>query len=520
MEVEITGQSGCGLPDPPPPPKGLDGSASNPKGLSPITETSTPSDKEPSAQAAEPTSHALEPVQESAAEDRRPAAATPAPSAATPASRPAGPIHDTPSEHSGGGKTVKQMYVNDRPYSKIRLLGQGGSSKVYEVQDPSGRTFALKRVVASHSGFFTSFKNEVQLLRKLKGKPNIVQMHDAEIDEQNERIFIVMEFGETDLSRFLIAQTEPLSVDKIRHYWRQMLEAVRVIHAERIVHGDLKPANFLLVDSSVKLIDFGIAKSIAHEETTNIQRTQQVGTVSYMAPEAASLDPKRQAPIKYGRKSDVWSLGVILYQLIFRKTPFAHLSPVQRLYAIVDEKVDLNTPIPINCPALQDVMRICLHRDVEKRADLEELLAHEFILGGPSVARPVDESEVIEISKNEVAILASAVLKGLTAAPPTNEQQGFVHEIVWKAMKSKDFSSLESTLRSVTPRKETAVPQAKRVCRGPSRVAVETESKGVLASSARQIKLEEAQECAGAGAGKTGGALKDKLNARRSSERQ
>merc|ERR1719409_535366 len=481
MEVEITGQSGCGLPDPPPPPKGLDGSASNPKGLSPITETSTPSDKEPSAQAAEPTSHALEPVQESAAEDRRPAAATPAPSAATPASRPAGPIHDTPSEHSGGGKTVKQMYVNDRPYSKIRLLGQGGSSKVYEVQDPSGRTFALKRVVASHSGFFTSFKNEVQLLRKLKGKPNIVQMHDAEIDEQNERIFIVMEFGETDLSRFLIAQTEPLSVDKIRHYWRQMLEAVQVIHAERIVHGDLKPANFLLVDSSVKLIDFGIAKSIAHEETTNIQRTNQVGTVSYMAPEAVSVDPKRQAPLKYGRKSDVWSLGVILYQLIFRKTPFAHLAPVQRLYAIVEE-----------------------------RAHLEELLAHEFILGGHSVARPVDESEVIEISKNEVAILASAVLKGLTAAPPTNEQQGFVHEIVWKAMKSKDFSSLESTLRSVTPRKETAVPQAKRVCRGPSRVAVETESKGVLASSARQIKLEEAaSERAGAGAGKTGGALKD-----------
>merc|ERR1719352_1958779 len=100
-------------------------------------------------------------------------------------------------------------------------------------------------------------------------------------------------------------------------------------------------------------------------------------------------------------------------------------------------------------------MRCCLQRDVEKRAYLEDLLAHEFISGVPSLTRPVDESEVIEISKNEVALLAAAALKGLTAAAPTAEQQAFVHEIVWKAMKSKDFTSLESTLRSAIPRKET-----------------------------------------------------------------
>lgn len=66
-----------------------------------------------------------------------------------------------------------------------------------------------------------------------------------------------------------------------------MLEAVQVVHDQRIVHSDLKPANFLLVDGQLKLIDFGIAKAI-NNDTTNIQREHQIGTLSYMAPEAVS----------------------------------------------------------------------------------------------------------------------------------------------------------------------------------------------------------------------------------------
>lgn len=96
----------------------------------------------------------------------------------------------------------------------------------------------------------------------------------------------------------------------------QMLEAVQVIHEERMVHSDLKPANFVLVKGSLKLIDFGIAKAIPND-TTNIQRDQQIGTINYMSPEAIedthTLPGKKVH--KLGRPSDVWSLGCILYQV-------------------------------------------------------------------------------------------------------------------------------------------------------------------------------------------------------------
>merc|ERR1719436_1008932 len=129
---------------------------------------------------------------------------------------------------------------------------------------------------------------------------------------------------EMDLGRYL--QSEPrLSLAQIQNLWRQMLEAVQVIHNERIVHSDLKPGNFLLVRGRLKVIDFGIAKRISND-TTNIMRDNSVGTLSYMAPEAI-----KQGQLKLGRASDIWSLGIILYQMVYGHAPFAHLDPMQRL---------------------------------------------------------------------------------------------------------------------------------------------------------------------------------------------
>ena len=80
-----------------------------------------------------------------------------------------------------------------------------------------------------------------------------------------------------------------------------MLEAVQVVHGERIVHSDLKPANFLLVSGQLKLIDFGIAKAIPHENTTNIHRDTQIGTLSYMAPEALVVNQREGRYSQVGR---------------------------------------------------------------------------------------------------------------------------------------------------------------------------------------------------------------------------
>lgn len=95
-----------------------------------------------------------------------------------------------------------------------------------------------------------------------------------------------------------------------------MLEAVHIIHEDKIVHSDLKPANFVLVRGELKLIDFGIAKAIAND-TTNIQRDQHIGTINYMSPETIEETNRNDGKkiMKLGRASDVWSLGIILYQV-------------------------------------------------------------------------------------------------------------------------------------------------------------------------------------------------------------
>lgn len=132
-----------------------------------------------------------------------------------------------------------------------------------------------------------------------------------------------------------------------------MLEAVQVIHDEKIVHSDLKPANFLLVEGSLKLIDFGIAKAIAND-TTNIHREGQLGTANYMSPEAATSNPVTGSYRKLGRASDVWSLGCILYQMVYGKTPYSDILNIfQKLSTIANPDHKIEFPATTLSPLQQ-----------------------------------------------------------------------------------------------------------------------------------------------------------------------
>jgi len=231
---------------------------------------------------------------------------------------------------------AKTFVVNGVPYTKVQIIGRGGSSKVYQVRSPSGQLLALKRATATCPKHFEALANEVTLLRQLKDCPYIIQVFDSEVLPDRLAIHIVMEEGQKDLGRLLQEETD-FSLGDLQALWRQMVEAVQVIHNERIVHSDLKPANFLLVGKRLKLIDFGIAKKIA-SNTTNISRETSVGTISYMAPEAV----KPGGALKIGRPSDIWSLGIILYQMVYLEAPFAHLDPMQRIFALTDRTMRLS----------------------------------------------------------------------------------------------------------------------------------------------------------------------------------
>jgi len=158
-----------------------------------------------------------------------------------------------------------------------------------------------------------------------------------------------------------------------------MLEAVHTIHEARIVHADLKPANFVCARGTLKLIDFGIAKSIAND-TTNIVRESQVGTINYISPEALTAIPSEgdNQITKLGRASDIWSLGCILYQMVYGKPPFHPYNMLQKMQRITDPNHKILYPTHNNM-ALVDAIKKCLQHDPSKRATIPELLSHPFL---------------------------------------------------------------------------------------------------------------------------------------------
>ena len=142
------------------------------------------------------------------------------------------------------------------------------------------------------------------------------------------------------------------------------------------------------VQGRLKLIDFGIARAIKND-TTNIYRDTQIGTLNYMSPEAirdSGAGPpqpsgKRRPTMKVGRASDVWSLGCILYQMVYGKTPFGDLHLYAKLQAITDARHAIQTPAntPLATPDAVDCVRGCLEREPSQRLEISSLLCHAFL---------------------------------------------------------------------------------------------------------------------------------------------
>ncbi|KAF9777981.1 kinase-like domain-containing protein, partial [Thelephora terrestris] len=239
--------------------------------------------------------------------------------------------------------------VNRKVYARLDMIGKGGSSRVYKVLSHSNQMYAVKRVSLDRTDQETmsGYMNEISLLKRLEGNHRIIRLIDSEVkagpDGSKGHLTLVMELGEIDMARLLHDQLkQPLNVVWVAYYWQQMLQAVHVIHEEKIVHSDLKPANFVVVRGQLKLIDFGIANAIAND-TTNIHRESHVGTVNYMSPEAIELQEGVRR-FKVGRPSDIWSLGCILYQMVYGAPPFHKLGVYQKMRAIPDPEYCIEYP--------------------------------------------------------------------------------------------------------------------------------------------------------------------------------
>ncbi|XP_016960715.1 dual specificity protein kinase TTK [Drosophila biarmipes] len=291
---------------------------------------------------------------------------------------------------SNSSKTASILKIKSHEYTISKKLGCGGSSSVYLARrSDSGDEFALKVVdLQADPQVVQGYLNETKLLAKLQGNVCVVALYDYQLVREESKLYMVMEKGDCDLNKILQSYTTALPLYSLMNILYQMLQAVNYIHQNGVIHSDLKPANFLMVSGRLKLIDFGIASNIALD-STSIIKFSQAGTFNYISPEALTdtstgNSPMRganQPKIKISTKSDVWSLGCILYLLLYQKTPFGHIRNIYaKMSAIATPSTSIEFPaIPPYYPImLVHMAKNCLQLDPKKRPSCNELLQYPF----------------------------------------------------------------------------------------------------------------------------------------------
>ena len=209
---------------------------------------------------------------------------------------------------------VKGQKINDR-YEIIRVIGEGGMANVYLANDTIlNRKVAVKVVrgdLANDEKFVRRFQREALSASSLN-HPNIVEMYDVGEDDGN--FYIVMEYVDGKNLKQLIKRRTKLSLTEVVDIMKQLTDGIAHAHDSFIIHRDIKPQNMLILDNGlVKITDFGIA--VALNSTQLTQTNSVLGSVHYLPPEQAA---GKGATFK----SDIYSLGIMMYELITGKLPF------------------------------------------------------------------------------------------------------------------------------------------------------------------------------------------------------
>jgi WD40 repeat protein/predicted Ser/Thr protein kinase len=296
------------------------------------------------------------------------------------------------SEQPGAEATAPAQLAD---YALIRELGRGGMGVVY-----LARQAGLNRLVCVKVLLSGPWAGEAEVLRFVREAeaaaslrhPNIVSIH--ELGQADGRHFFAMEYVEGRTLAELV-RDGPLPAERAARYVREIAEAVDHAHRQGILHRDLKPSNVLIdADDRPRITDFGLARRIDAPPGGSLTTTGAiVGTPAYMPPEQAAPG---SAPGAIGPRSDVYSLGAMLYELVTGRAPFRGETLLDTLVQVrTTEPVRpglLNPKIPID---LETVCLKCLEKDPTRRYESAHALADDlgrFLDRGPILARPISRA--------------------------------------------------------------------------------------------------------------------------------
>jgi eukaryotic-like serine/threonine-protein kinase len=255
-------------------------------------------------------------------------------------------------------------------YELIGELGRGAMGVVYKAHDPSiGRLVALKTITASligNSDLLERFYREARSAGTLQ-HPNIVTIY--ELGNEGDTPFIAMEFLEGESLEKIIERRSELSLLSKVGFIVPICRALDFAHKRGVVHRDIKPGNVMITkEGVVKVVDFGIARI---SDTSKTRTDTLIGTLAYMSPQQIQGERADQ-------RSDIWALGVTLYELLCYERPFQGKDHGELMMSIVDRAI---VPRPLkdfsaDCsPALQNLVAKMLEKDAGQRfQSMEEVL--------------------------------------------------------------------------------------------------------------------------------------------------
>jgi len=284
-------------------------------------------------------------------------------------------------------------------YKILEKIGEGGMGVVYKAEDTKlDRTVVLKFLpapITKSEEDKIRFKHEAKSAAKLH-HPNICTIH--EIDEADGQFFIVMAYIEGETLQDKI-KTSPLRISEALNYLIQVAEGLSVAHKSGIVHRDIKSSNIMITpDGRAIIMDFGLAHSADMTRITT--DGMRMGTIAYMSPEQA-----RGETVDY--RSDIWSLGVVLYESLTGSLPFKGDNYLSVMYKILSDE-----PKPIdaflqNPPAeLDEILKGALAKNLENRFEtIDEMLSALLILKAQLTSGVTKTySDTMSLKKNVVAL--------------------------------------------------------------------------------------------------------------------
>jgi serine/threonine-protein kinase len=258
-------------------------------------------------------------------------------------------------------------------YRMENLVARSGMASIYRATDlQNERPVAIKiphPEVEADPLFYDRFKREEEIGKKLD-HPAVMKVYG---DDDRSCVYMVMEWVDGRLLRKILLEQKKLPIDRAIHITLGICEALEYIHSKGVVHRDLKPENIMVdPEDRVKLIDFGIAGSEGMRRLTFARLTAAMGTPDYISPE--------QVKSKRGdARSDVYALGVMLYEMLTGDVPFHGPSA----FAIMNDRL-LNNPVPpreLNpeiSPQLQEIIYRALERNPANRYASAREMAHDL----------------------------------------------------------------------------------------------------------------------------------------------